>query len=369
MDRLGAMVGAMVGAMAVVAGVAVPAMAQQVRAGDLVLDLTGRVQVQYNSTSVDADVLGFGSDEPPAAVFETRRIRFGTNLAHGEMITGKVEADFAGSTAVLKDGWVDMALAGAFRVRAGQFKKPFGLIELTSSAQMPSIERGLRIRGLDDAVDAAGGGVAGEAYRLVSDGGYAGRDIGVMAHGSFGAVGYGVGVFGGEGENRREALGSKAYAGRLTYAVLDRLTVGAGVSVQPSGTQGADGEIEGTAWSVEAEWGEFRGGGLWLVAELTGGDNLLLAGPAMPGMLGAQAMAGWFLARSGRMDGLEPTLRLSWGDPDTDATDDHGTLVTPGLNLYVGGRNRLMVNGDVYFPGQAGLDAQYALRGQMQVYF
>lgn len=348
---------------------AVPAGAQQVRADDLVLDFTGRVQFQYNTTSVDEAVLGFGADEPATAIFETRRMRLGAEMEYREWITGKVEVDFAGSTASLKDGWLNLGFDRALQLRAGQFKKPFSLVELTSSTKVPVIERGLRIRGLDDAVDAAGGAAAGEQYWLLSEGGYADRDIGIMVHGAFGRLGYEVGTFTGEGANRSEELGSKAYAGRLTYAVVEPLTLGAAVSMRPTGVQAADGEVDGTAWSVDAEWGEFRGGGLWLIAELTGGDNAVLAGADTPAMLGAQAMAAWFLPLEGRIDGWEPALRLSWGDPDTDAADDEGMLVTPGLNLYFGGRNRLMVNGDIYLPGQAGLDAQYAARAQLQVYF
>ena len=86
-------------------------------------------------------------------------------------------------------------------------------------------------------------------------------------------------------------------------------------------------------------------------------------------MVGAQAVAGWFAPRAGRVEGVEPVLRVSWGDPDTGGASDEGLLVTPGVNLYFTGRNRLMLNGDVYVSAREGLEAQHALVAQLQVYF
>ena len=358
---------------AVVTGLAVTAAgvgAQTVTAGPLELDLSGRVQVQFNTTSVDGDDLGAEVD-PAATAFETRRVRFGTKFAFEEWLTGTLEGDFGGETARLTDGYIDARLADGFVIRAGQFKKPFGLIELTSSTQTPMIERGVRIRGLEELL-AGAGGVIGESQWLVDEGLYVGRQIGVMAHGSLGALGYAAGVFNGEGANTREELGSKAYAARLTYAVAAPLTLGAAVGVQPTAEFDVDGdEIQATAFSVDAEYGAFRAPGLRVLAELTTGDDpVLLEAGTMPTMLAGQAVAAWFVPRAGgRVEGIEPLLRVSWGDPDTDVESDAGTTVTPGLNLYFTGRNRFMVNGEAYLPSQDGLDPVYALVAQLQIYF
>jgi hypothetical protein len=342
-----------------------PAPAQSIRAGELELDLTGRVQFQFNSTSVDGDDVA----APPAATaFETRRIRFGTNFRYGEWITGKVEADFAGSGAVLADGYVDLAVAGPLHVRAGQFKTPFGVFELESSTRIRTIERGLRIRGLTDVV-----GVPGETQWLLGAAGHLGRQIGVVVHGEAGTLGYEAGVFNGEGANVRETEGSKAFAGRLTYGVLPSLVLGAAVSDQPTGLfDGADGaaEVRSRAVEVDASWGSFRAEGLHARAEWMLGENPLAGPVGTPAtMTGVHALVSWFQPRAGRVEGIEPVLRLSWADPDTGADGDDGMLVTPGLNLYFNGRNRLMVNGDVYLPGQDALDPELALVAQLQVYF
>lgn len=354
-------------AVALVAGT--DARAQTVQAGGLELDFSGRVQAQFNTTSIDEEALGI---TPPSSAFETRRVRFGTKFDYDGWLTGTVEGDFGGSGAVLTDGFINAAISDGFAIQAGQFKKPFGLIELTSSTQTPMIERSVRIRGLEDLVGEAGA-VIGEEQWLLDEAMYVGRQIGVMAHGSLGRLGYAAGVFNGEGANTREVEGSKAFAARLTYAVAEPFTLGVAAGSQPSGVFGQDGdEIQVQAFSVDAEYGTFRGEGLHLIAEAMTGENPLVfdAGTEDPAtMTGAHVVAAWFVPREGgRVEGLEPVLRLSWGDPGGDANDP-GLLVTPGANVYFSGRNRLMVNGEAYFPGQSELDTAYALVAQLQIYF
>lgn len=356
-------------ALAMMLMLAAPVGAQVVRAGPLDLDLTGRVQVQFNTTSVDGGEL---AEPPPASAFEMRRVRFGANLAYGEWITGEIEADFAGSAPRLTDGYIDLALADLVGVRAGQFNRPFGAFELESSSTGPTIERGVRIRGLERLV-----GVPAETQVLLDGGGYLGRQVGVMAHGAAGRLAYAAGVFNGEGANTRETAGSKAYAGRLTYAVggarsagATPLSLGAGVSVQPTGVLDGRSEVHGRVVALDASWGGFREPGLRARAEWMIGDNpLAAAGPDLPTMTGAHGVVAWFAPTAGRVEGYEPVLRLGWADPVTDQGGDTALLVTPGLNLYFDGRNRFMVNGDVYVPQRTGLDPVYALVAQLQVYF
>ena len=354
------------GALLLIAAGVTGAAGQVVQAGPVTLDFTGRAQVQLNTTSIGDSELGEGNG-PPAVVFETRRIRFGTEFAYEDWVTGVIEADFAGGGAALTDAFVDLALTPWLRVAAGQQKKPFGLFELTSNTKILTIERTARIRGLDDYL----GTIPGEAHTLLERSRYLGRDIGVVVHGETGRIGYAAGVFNGSGPNAREELGSKAYAGRVAVGVTDALVLGVAVSRQPTGLEGVDGdELIGTAWAVDAELGGFRVPGLHVMAEVMGGDGPALAEAAeMPEMVGAQAAAGWFVQRAGRVEGLEPVLRVGWADPDTGADSEAGALITPGVNIYFTGRNRLMLNGDVYVPTQEGLEAQYALVAQLQVYF
>ncbi|MGK7310763.1 MAG: porin [Candidatus Longimicrobiales bacterium M2_2A_002] len=338
---------------------------QTVRAGDLELDFTGRLQVQMNTTSVtDEDLIGV--EEPAGVVLETRRVRFGANIAFEDWLTGKVEVDYGGGSAALTDGYVDAAMSDAVAVRMGQFKVPFGLFELTSNTKILTIERSVRIRGLEELV-----GVPGETHWLLDDGGFLGRQIGVMVHGTTGDVGYAAGVFNGEGANVRESRGSKAFAARATFGLSESLVLGGAVSDQPTGELDVAGdEIRATAFAVDAEWGAFRGEGLHVMAEAMVGENpVLIAADEAPTMMGLQVAAGWFSPREGRIEGIEPVFRLSWADPDTDIDNNEGTLVTPGVNLYFTGRNRFMVNVDTYLPAADGLDPEFSLIAQFQVYF
>lgn len=343
--------------------------AQAVRAGPVDLDLTGRVQVQLNTTSVEASAI---VNPPPSTVFETRRVRLGARFAYGDWITGKVEADFARGAARLTDGYVDLAVLDRLGIRAGQFRKPFGVFELESSTKTRTIERGVRIRGLGDLV-----GVPAETQRLLGGAGYTGRQIGAMAHGAIGGFGYAAGIFNGEGANVRETAATKAYAARATYDVRGPgrlaaapLVLGAAVSAQPTGLFDGSDEIQGKAVEVDASWGGFRQPGLHVRAEWMLGENPLLAvGPELPTMTGLHGVVAWFAPSAGRVEGYEPVLRAGWADPATAVAGDAGLFVTPGLNLYFAGRNRLMLNGDVYIPERDGLDPELALVAQLQVYF
>ena len=341
------------------------ASAQTLQAGPLELDLTGRVQTQFSTTSVDEDQLGPNA-EVASTGFEIRRARFGAELSFEDWLTGAVEADLSELGPVLKDAFIDARFTEALALRVGQFKKPFGLIEQTSSSKIPMIERSVRIRGLDQLVP-----VIGEEQYLLEEGMYVGRQVGAMLHGSVGRFGYGAGVFNGEGANAEETDGSKAYAGRITYNLNEGLALGAGVSAQPlSALDGPDGE-HALAYSLDAEYGGFREPGLWLLAEAVyGEDPLVLVAGEPETLAGAQAAAAWFIPRRGdRIEGLEPVLRLSWGDPATGVDDNSGTLLTPGFNVYFSGRNRWMINGEVYLPSQDALDPEYALVTQLQIYF
>ncbi len=359
-----------------------PASAQAIDAGPFKLDFTGRVQTQFNTTSVDEDDIG----EPIGwSTFETRRVRLGIQVEYGDWMTGKLEPDFALGRLELKDAWINWAFDPAFEVRFGQFKKPFGRIELISSTQIVPIERGVRIRGLVDAfrprldvdgsaifIDFDGDLVLGEEYELLDVLGYLGRDLGVSIHGDLAdRVGYTVGVFNGNGADARDDNDGKSAAGRLTVDPVGSLplSLGAGVSYRETvvdGVLGDELDLGGTAFELDAEWGAFRRPGLHLLLEGAAGENLTVNDP----FLAAQGWISYFRPlQGGKVEGLEPLVRLSWADPNTDRDDDDGLLLTPGFNAYFFGRNRFMVNWDVFFSGIEDFDTENALRVQGQVYF
>lgn len=351
-------------------------------AQDTQVRVSGRVQVQYNTTSVkEGDVGGGESVSIAASTFETRRVRLGVRLTIDEWITGMLEPDFALGRLQLRQVWMNLGIDPAFELRIGQFKKPFSLVQLTSSLETSAIERGLRIREISDAygaADAAAGApvlgmwqgdpVLGEEQELLDVFGYMGYELGAAAHGSVGAFTYEAGVFNGTGADSRDVNDGKSYAGRLVWhAMTDMpLAVGAGISYHEVSTSVNSALSDGTAFEVDVEVGDFRRAGVHVVAEATTGTNMAVD----ESFLAAQAMIGLFRPLSGsRIEGLEPTIRLGWGDPDREQADDAGMLLTPGLNLYFLGRNRLQINWDVYVPQGERFETVHALRAQAQLAF
>lgn len=346
-------------AVAVLALAPVGAAAQSVEAGPVRVDVGGRVQVQFNTTDLDGE---------PFSTFETRRIRAAFELEIEEWITGKVEPDFAGGGISLKDAWVNLDVDPRFQLKAGHFKKPFSLIELTSSTKLLSVERGLRLRGVSDVLPT----LPGEAYELLEGSGYLGRDLGTAVHGRFGPVSYMVGAFNGNG-GARDADDAKSYAGRLTLAPLADLPLTVSGAFSHSHVPlNADATLDGLAFEVDAEWGGFREPGLHVQAEVMTGDNLGLldAQSEAVSMMGANVAAGWFFpVAHERVEGFELVSRVSYGDPDRATASDEGVLLTPGMALYFHGRNRFQVNWDAYVPSSDALDVYGGLVAQLQMYF
>src|SRR5687768_11054144 len=274
--RLGVVLVALVAGTLVVAG-GTPAEAQD--RPNVTVTLNGRMHFQWNSTSVDTAEAGTPTTPIPANTFETRRVRLEANITVEEWIRGVVEADFALGRLVLKNVWMSLAFDPAFVVRAGQFKKPFSLIELKSSTQNAIIERGLRIRNLEQALFVAdptqprfrGLVLPGEEYALLLAQNYISYDVGAEVSGTYRALGWAAGVFNGAGADTRDENDAKHVAARVTVAppIGTPLRIGAGFSHEELNFPAAPstGRREGNAYEVDAELGGFRQG-LWVLAEV-----------------------------------------------------------------------------------------------------
>jgi len=344
-----------VGAVTVAFAVASAAQAQQ---PDVTVSLGGRAQIQYSTTSIGEAELAV--DPPPSSTFETRRIRLRVDLEVGDWISARIQPDFAQGDLRLADAYVDFALSDYLGLMVGQFKRSFSLIELTSSTVFPAIERGVRIAGLDDYL----AGRPGEHYEVLAASGYVGRDLGASLRGGTDRFDWEVGVFNGEGFDARDVNDDKTIASRVSLAPAADAPFRLGAGVVRRDTPGED----GWAYEFDAEWGAFRRPGLHLIAETAFGDDLSATSDGR--FTGVQGILSWFTPlTSRRLDGVEFVGRASWGDPNGDAADDEGVLLTPGLNLYVFGRNRIMANWDVYLPAADALETQNAFRAQAQVYF
>jgi Phosphate-selective porin O and P len=343
--------------------------------------LTGRLQFQFNTTSVsEADTDG----EPGSiagSTFETRRVRVAAHIDIDDWISGVIEPDYALGRLQVRQAWMNLAFDPRFEMRFGQFKKPFSLVLLTSSLESAMIERGAKIRNLNEAYAVADAAAServlatfentvllGEEQELLEAFGYMSYDLGVGAHGKLGAVDYDVGLFNGTGADRRDDNDGKSYVGRLRWHASTGIpfAIGAAASHHEMSPGSALGSNDGTAFEVDVEVGAFRRQGVHVIAEAVAGDNLAVSET----FLAAQGVVSYFHPVSGvHIDGFEPLGRVSWGDPDREIDGDEGVLLTPGFNIYLSGRNRLQFNWDVFVPSGDRFETKHALRAQAQLAF
>jgi hypothetical protein len=327
----------------------------QIQAQDLPsVDLGGRVQAQYAHSSVD----GAEND------FFFRRVRLRADISVNDWITGRIQPDFKGGGASLQDAYVDLAFSEGLNIRIGQFKRPFDLFDLSSSTNLSLIERDGRIEGLGGCPGV--GGLCAH-NRLTEALEFTGRDQGVMVDGTAGRVEYAVMVSNGEGANASDVNDGKSFSSRVVVAASDDLRVAGKLSVHDYLSDSAE-TSQAVAFGVDAEWGTWRDG-FHAQLSVVSGENWALPIAGDPATF--QAIEGWASyyhpLEGDRVVGIEPLLRVGYADANTDGADDAGTLLTPGLMFYFGGRNKIGANMDVYRPQSGG--TEYSLKIQTYIYF
>jgi hypothetical protein len=319
------------------------------------LRVGGRLHTQYATSS-----LGTYNDG-----FFLRRGRLTIDATFNDFIDARVQPEFVGSSVGLKDGYLRLRFAPTFQLTMGQFKRSFDLFELESSTDMSIIERDGRVGGVDAC--AGVGGVCSYS-RFTQKLGFSDRDLGVRVAGSSGSVDYQFSMTNGTGANTSDENDAKSYSGRLGVEVADGLVIGAQLGLHDYVSDDDDGEYA-RAWGADLQYGDYRGG-LLLQAAVVGGDNWKVlddAGDAA-GFMALQGYGSYYAALDGeRLVGIEPLVRVSYGDPDTDFVDDGGVVFTPGLMVYLLGKNKIGFNVDVWSP-QSG-DTEYSLKVQSFLYF
>jgi len=348
--------------MIMMAAGAAPVAAQEgqttrIRVNAAEIEIAGRVQTQINTTSADSE---------PALEMLLRRVRLEARVRVNDLVSGRVQPDFAGDRVSMKDAYMRLDFAPQLQLLAGKAHRPFSLIEQVSSVRILPIERGLRLRG-----------VAGQdEYAIVSGLGYSDRDVGVQLLGSFAGLplrpSYQAGLFAGPLQRQVGNETSYQLAARGTVQPLERLRLGAAVSRRdfarpaPQSTSGWELD-QGTAYSLDLQYGSFAPG-LHLIGEVAFGDYDPFAGDSF------QGAQGWLAYRTGslgRVSALEPLLRASYasverGDPL--APNRGGLLLTPGVNVYLGGLNRVMLNYDLWEPTSTG-GREGGMKMQFQLVF
>jgi len=332
----------------------VPAHAQDISARGADIRIGGRLHSQYSASSVAA----------AESDFFFRRARLIADVTVTDLLDARMQTDFAGGKAAVQDAYLRFKFSPGFRVSMGQFKRAFDLFELSSSTDLSLIERDGRVEGVGGC---EGVGGACSYSRLTEKLAYAGRDAGVRIDGSSGKVAWVASITNGTGINTSDENDTKSMSGRLTLAATDAVTLGANLA---SHDYVADGDNErGSAWGFDFEYGGWRSG-FHFQAAVAGGDNWksLDANGTPASFMTFQGVASYYVPiEGGNWAGVEPLLRVSQADPNSDMVDDGGLIFTPGLMMYVSGKNKIGVNLDVFTPESG--DTEFSFKIQSFLYF
>jgi hypothetical protein len=308
---------------------AAPVLAQTVHVvGIDSIHIRSNLQAQFNTTSVD---------EEPDTAWEVRRARIMIRMFAAGWVRADLEGDFGRGGPRLTDGFVRLDFDPRFRLRAGQYKKPFDALELVSSRQLLVVERDGAPRGSD--LPTPNG--------LVKDAGYSDRDIGAEWSGDFGAATLVAGFWNGEGGNDEEIDDGKQVGVRAEVEGPAGLTLAAawsGIRFDPF--ELGDGVVDDRgdwrhAFEVAGEYGEYGAPGAKALVQVMAGDgvptdDLLDLELGEPRFVTVHGIAAYHVAiwETPYVIGIEPVVRVGWADPDDDLDDDEATLLTAGINLY-----------------------------------
>lgn len=307
------------------------------------IEISGRLQEQFYYFDNDP----YAGDVGPQSNLFIRRARFEVVGAITDRVAVRIQPSFEGGRASglrLRDAYIDVRLTRSegptLLLRAGQEKRPFSRYELTSSTNLPSIERG------------AGDGLPGAASNdLFEAAGFLSHDVGAslrLEHdlGDDRPVRLVVGAYNGQGESADDVNDRKSFGARATAAITGEIDVGAswfahdGIVAAGAVT---DSSFTNHAWGVDAQYGDPGAEGLFALVEYLQGDDASLAKPLMRGMQGVAAYHVRTTAPDAWLYAVEPFARLDVADPDTDTDDDGATLFTAGVGLYLSGKAWLRI--------------------------
>jgi hypothetical protein len=237
----------------------------------------------------------------------------------------------------LRDAYIDVrfskeASKSALYLRAGQEKRPYSRYELTSSNNLPSIERG------------AGQGLLPQASNdLFGSAGFLSHDVGASVRlehklDDVRLVTVKLGAYNGQGESLNDVNDKKSFGARATAAVTQQIDVGAswfahdGI-VTVSGVP--DSSFSNSAWGLDAQYGKTGDEGLFALVEYLQGEDASAATLQMRGLQGVAAYNIRMTSPTSWLYAVEPFARVDLADPDTDADDNGATTITAGLGLYM----------------------------------
>ena len=351
------------------------AVTRTIRAQAPTIQVQGRIQVQYRYSTGDSSA-NYNPTQV-SNIFEIRRLRIQSNVRFGDNINLVIQPSFEMGALRMRDAFLRVGMSPRFGVVLGQEKSPFQRYELTSSNNLPSIERGLRVlrlgnrEGLND---------------LLTQNGYTSHDLGAFVDyvGPDNKITVKAGVQSGSRESTTDVNNAKSFFARATATPkVNRdnqpvLQVGASFASRDRAicqapatgactTYYADSSKQTTAFGLDAEWGGFRPG-LHVIADFATGKNVPIANRTATGRntgnlrttadSALRTFMGFSLVGAYRINTkgadtrvvkiFEPALRIDYLDPDTKAGDNQGVLVTPVLNIYFANTTILRAGHDFY---------------------
>jgi len=240
----------------------------------------------------------------------------------------------------LRDAYIDVrfskeASKSALYLRAGQEKRPYSRYELTSSTNLPSIERG------------AGQGLLPRASNdLFGSAGFLSHDVGASVRlehklDDVRLVTVKFGAYNGQGESFNDVNNKKSFGARATAAITEKIDVGGSwFSHDGIVTVGTvpDSSFSNSAWGLDAQYGKTGDEGLFALVEYLQGDDTSAAKLRMRGIQGVAAYNIRMSSPTSWLYAVEPFGRVDLADPDTDTDDNGATTITAGLGLYMSSR-------------------------------
>lgn len=245
----------------------------------------------------------------------------------------------------LRDAYIDVRFSregtrGALYLRAGQEKRPMSRYELTSSNNLPSIERG------------AGQGLLPQASNdLFTSAGFLSHDVGASVRYEYKIndiqlVTVKLGAYNGQGESLNDVNNRKSFGGRVTAAVTPKLDIGAnwfthdGI-VAVSGIP--DSSFTNSAFGGDAQWGKPGDEGLYVLGEYLRGKDASAAKAKIQGIQGLAAYNIRMKSPTSWLYAVEPAFRIDLADPNTDLDDNGVTTITAVLGIYMSSKAQLRV--------------------------
>lgn len=271
----------------------------------------------------------------------------------------------------LRDAYIDVrfskeASKSALYLRAGQEKRPYSRYELTSSNNLPSIERG------------AGQGLLPVGSNdLFGGAGFLSHDVGASVRlehklSELRLITVKVGAYNGQGESLNDVNDKKSFGARATAAVTDKIDVGASVFSHDAIVtvdDVPDSSFSNTGWDIDAQYGKPGDEGLFALVEYLQGDNASAAKLQIRGIQGVAAYNVRMTSPTAWLYAVEPFARFDLADPDTDTNDDGATLITAGIGVYMSSRAWFRIAYERQDFQATGVDAVSGVRSMFAVNF